>query len=254
MENRSPRIRSRLPSLRHLAVAAGLLAVPGVALAGATVTVKGKTSNAEKLLNPVWNEATDLVLHRYTFREPSATVRKEVRTLTAHLPKELCIAAFGDEGKPIGQPLLVVVAGGRTTPVTLVVAPGQQIQFENKDPFPHKLYDVGNKGFAATETAPMGNRRWTPPGPGRYEIRDKYAPSLRSWIVVAPKTAAVGFPDRKGEFAIELEPGNYRLRGYFNGLPVGEELEVTVRPTPAEQLLKPPLVLGAPPAEKRGGR
>ena len=51
----------------------------------------------------------------------------------------------------------------------------------------------------------------------KYEIRDAASPSVRGWIVVVPKAAAVAYPDRKGEFAMDLEPGKYKLRGYFNG-------------------------------------
>jgi hypothetical protein len=242
-------MRLKITRLAGRAIAAtALVALPLVAFAavGGPVTLKGKTSGAGKLLNPVWNEAKDPKLNRFTFREPSATVRPEVRTLTAFLPKELCITALIEgEGKPLKQAYRVVIAGGRTSFVTLVVAPGQQIQFENQDNFPHKLYVVGadSKGFAPTETAPTKSRTWTPPGPGKYEIRDQLAPSIRSWIVVEPHCANVGYPDRKGDFQIDLEPGTYKLRGYFNGEPVGAELPVTVPPAPVEQLLKAPLVV-----------
>jgi hypothetical protein len=233
---------------RRAALVIALVAVPGAAVA-ATVTVKGKTIGSGKLLNPVWNEAKDPNLHRYSFREPSATVRADVRTLTAFLPKELCIAALIDgEAPPFKRPYGVVVAGGRTTPVTLVVAKGQLIQFKNDDPFPHKLYVVGQdpKGFGPEETKPAGARSWTPPGPGKYEIRDQLAPSIRTWIVVEPHAAAVGYPDRKGEFQIDLEPGTYKLHAYFNGDPIGNDLDVKVTPAPTEQLLKLPLVVGEP--------
>ncbi len=233
-------------------MAVALLAVPlasNVAVGaapGGPITVKGKTVGAGKLLNPVWNEAKDPSLHRFTFREPSATVRPDIRTLTAFLPKELCIAALvpGD-GKAIGAAYRVAVGGGRTSPVTLVVASGQQLQFENVDPFPHKLYVVGadQKGFAPTETAAAKSRTWTPPGPGKYEIRDQLAPSLRSWIVVEPHVVSVGYPDRKGDFQIDLPAGSYTLRGYFDGEPVGVELPIVVAPGPVEQPLRAPLVV-----------
>jgi len=211
------------------------------------VTVKGKTVGAGKLLNPVWEEARDPNLHRYTFREPSATVRPDVRTLTAFLPKEVCVAALIDgDAQPLKSPLRVVVAGGRTSPVMLVVAKGQAIQFENQDPFSHKLYVTGAdaKGFQPTETGPAKTRTWTPPGPGKYEIRDQLAPSVRSWIVVEAHAASVGYPDRKGDFQIDLDPGKYKLRGYFKGEPIGTELDVVIAPVPVEQPLKAPLVLG----------
>jgi plastocyanin len=257
METKSPRFLGARRSsggwlLRRAAVALALMVVPGAALA-ATITVKGRTVGANKLQNPVWNEASAPKLHRYTFREPSPTVRADVRTLTAHLPKELCIAALvPGEGKA-KQPYRVVIAGGRTSPVTLVVASGQQIQFENGDPFPHRIYVVGAdpKGLPPVDMAQAKTRAWTPPGPGKYEIRDQLAPSVRSWIVVEPHVVNVGYPDRKGDFQIDLEPGDYTLRGYFNGDAVGVELPIKVTPAPVKQPLRAPLVVGesdAPPA------
>jgi hypothetical protein len=246
-ESETPRGRSAARLARRLGILVALLAFPSAALAAANVvTVKGKASGTAKLMNPSWNEAKDPKSHRFTFREPSLTVRQDVRNLTGYLPKELCIVAMVPDGKgPAPKvPLRVTISGGRTSPVTLVVAEGQQIQFENLDHFPHKLYDVGAKGFAVAETQGGKSRSWTPPGPGKYEIRDQTTPSLRSWIVVEPKTVGVGYPDRKGDFAIDLEPGKYKLRGYFNGEPVGKELDVTVTPFPGEQPLKAPLLVG----------
>lgn len=232
---------------RRLGVLVALLALPSAALAAANVvTVKGRVNGSAKLLNPSWSEAKDPKSHRFTFREPSLTVRPDVRTLTGYLPKELCIAALVLDGKAPAPKvaLRMTIAGGRTSPVTLVVAEGQQIQFENLDPFPHKLYDVGAKGFVVAETPATKSRSWTPPGPGKYEIRDQVTPSLRSWIVVESRTVGVGYPDRKGDFAIDLEPGKYKLRGYYNGEPVGVELDALVAPLPVEQVLKAPLQVG----------
>jgi len=242
-----PLARLARSRIARAAVALTLVSLPIVAVAAGPVTVKGKTVGGGKLLNPGWNEAKDPKQNRYTFREPSASVRADVRTLTAFLPKELCVAALVDgDGKALKAPLRVVIAGGRTSPVTLVVAPTQQLQFENQDPFAHKLYVVGadSRGFAPTETAPGKSRSWTPPGPGKYEIRDQLAPSVRSWIVVEAHVVSVGYPDRKGDFQIDLDPGPYKLRGYFNGEPVGAELPITIAPAPVEQPLKLPLVVG----------
>lgn len=234
--------------LRRGAVALVLLTVPGVAFAA--VTAKGKLSGADKLLNPVWNEAKDPNARRYTFREPSPTVRPDVRTLTGHLPKEVAIVALGEKGTAQKVPVVVTIGGGRTSPVTLVVPEGQQINFDNKDPFPHKLYEVGGKGaFTAVETGAQKSRSWTPPGPGKYEIRDVLAPSVRSWVVVEPRAIASAYPDRKGDFAIDLEPGSYKLRAFFNGEPVGKELDVVITQFPAEQLLRAPLVVAETPSK-----
>ncbi|MGK3999463.1 hypothetical protein [Sorangium sp. So ce1024] len=229
--------------VRRLALTLAILTVPGAALAA--VTIKGRATGMPKLLNPVWNEAKDPKANRYTFREPSPTVRADVRTLVGYAPKELCVAALGEKGAPQKTPRSIVIAGGRTTPVTLVVAEGQQLQFENRDPFPHKLYDVGNKGLQPVELGAAKTRAWTPPGPGKYEIRDQLAPSIRSWIVVEPRAVAVAYPDSKGNFAIELEAGKYTLQGYFNGEPVGKPLEVVAKPNPDEQFIREALVVGA---------
>jgi hypothetical protein len=226
---------------RRACFVAVVVAVPGVAFA---TTVKGKISGGDKLLNPVWNEAKEPGAHKYSFREPSATVSDKARVLTGFFPKELCIVALGEKGAPLKVPYRVVIAGGRTSPVTLVVAPGQQIQFENQDPFPHKLYGVGGNGLQPGDIGPTKSRAWTPPAPGKYEIRDQIAPSIRSWIVVEPRTVAVGYPDRKGEYQIDLEAGKYGFRAYFNGEPVGTELPVNVTGKGDEQPLKDLLALG----------
>ncbi len=225
----------------RFAVAVALLLVSSVAL-GAPVTIKGRLAGTQKLLNPVWTEAESPQAHRYTFREPSITTRFDARALTAQLDKEVTIVALTDAGGAKVKGNMAVI-GGRLSPTTLVVTKGESVQIENKDPYPHKLYDTGNKGFAVGETPAGKARAWTPPEVGKFEIRDQAAPSVRGWIVVEPKAVAVAYPDRKGEFSMDLEPGKYKLRAYHNGAPVGKELEITVNPAPAEQPLKVPLVV-----------
>ncbi len=223
----------------RFAAALALLLLPSAAF-GAAVTVKGRLSETQKLLNPVWNEAKEKDAHRYTFREFSATTRLDARTLTAQLDKEVAIVAVTDAGGASVKGNMTLI-GGRAVPVTLVVTQGVAVQIENKDPFPHRIYDVGNKGLQVGDTPPTKARTWTPPGPGKYEIRDQSSPSLRAWIVVEPKAVMVTYPDRKGEFGIDLEPGKYKLRAYHNGEIVVKDFEVVVNPAPAEQLLKGPL-------------
>ena len=147
--------------------------------------------------------------------------------------------ALGDEGaKPDNVARSkVVVAGGRTTRVTLVVAPGQHIQFENHDPFPHTLYDVGEQGLQATETAaPAKQRAWTPPGPG--EIRRDPRQELAERALV-DRGRAEGRRDRvpvqpHGRLRARARAGaRYKLRGYFNGEAVGERApDLDVKPKP----------------------
>ncbi len=112
-------------ALRRVGIALMLLALPGAAIAA---SIKGRVTGTQKLMNPVWNEAKEANAHRYTFREPSPTVRPDARNLSGYAPKELCIAALGEKGAPLKAPYRVTISGGRTTPVTLVVAEGQPVR------------------------------------------------------------------------------------------------------------------------------
>ena len=203
-----------------------VLLVPGLALAA---TVKGQVKGHNQLVNPVWEEAAKPESNHYTWREPSPTVRAEFRTLFGLAPKELCIAGIkkGDVPPP-SVPTLITIGGGRTTPVTIVVAPGTRLRFRNGDPFKHKIYAVGQPSLLPSEMGIAAERDWTAPGPGTYELRDELAPSLRSWVVVKPGVASIGYPDRTGAFFLTLEPGEYTLQAYFAGKPIGKPREVTV--------------------------
>ena len=197
-----------------------VVAIPGLSLAG---QVKGKLFGLEKLINPVWNEAKEVSAHRFSWREPSPTVRAEFRNLFAYAPKEVCITALATSAQqPPALPLLITVGGGRTVPVTVVVAPGTRLHFENRDPFSHRLYGVGQSTFPASDTRALQGRDWTAPGPGKYEIRDELFPSVRSWIVVEPNVAAITYPNPAGFFVFpQLAPGEYTVRAYFAGGPTG---------------------------------
>lgn len=206
---------------RKVAILGLVLAIPGIAFGA---QVKGKLIGLDKLMNPVWAEAKDVSAHRFSWREPSPTVRAEFRNLFAFAPKEVCVAALANGSQqPPALPLLITVGGGRTTPVTVVVAPGTRLHFENRDPFPHRLYGVGQTTFPAGDMVAMAARDWTAPGPGKYEIKDELSPSLRSWIVVESNVAAIAYPSQQtGIFVIpQLPPGEYTLRAFFSGAPVG---------------------------------
>ena len=122
---------------------------------------KGKLVGLEKLMNPVWQEAKDVGSHRFSWREPSPTVRAEFRNLFAYAPKEVCVAALASSAQqPPALPLLITVGGGRTTPVTVVVAPGTRLHFENRDPFPHRtLRSRADRHFPPGEMAGDGGAR-----------------------------------------------------------------------------------------------
>ncbi|MES1173706.1 MAG: hypothetical protein ABUL62_05200 [Myxococcales bacterium] len=216
---------------------AGLVALPSTADAA---RVKGRFDGFRNLQNPVWAEAKDPKNHGYSFREPVPTVRAEFRRPFPYIPKELCIAAIAQGAQKPQPPVLIRIGGGRTTPVTIVVTPGTRLTFQNTDPFKHKLYGVGIKTFASSETKSGATRDWSVPEAGVFEIRDEAAPSLRMWIVAEANVASVAYPSMKGEFSVNIaEAGDYVLQAYFAGKKVGAATPVTV--TEKDQELKLPI-------------
>lgn len=209
-----------------VALALGLLAN-----AAGAAKIKGKVAGFHALLNPVWEEAKDPKRRGYSFREPVPTVRSEMRRLFPHIPKELCVAALATSPqKPSPTPILIRIGGGRTTPVTIVVPPGTQLQFRNTDPFKHRLYGVGIKTFGPSDMARGATRDWTVPAPGSYEIRDELAPSLRFWVIAEPNVAGIGYPSLKGDFLLNVpEDGEYTVQAFFSGKKVGPAKTVTLR-------------------------
>ncbi len=219
------RVPSRL--LRWAVPLAAASALLSVTLAAHASRVLGRVSGFEYLLNPVWQDAKNPNEHGYSFREPVPTVRADLRQLFPHIPKEVCVALLADSARRPQKPVLVRVGGGRTTPVTIVLAPGTRISFQNTDPFPHSLYGVGISTFTPSRTRSGDQREWTVPSAGVFEIRDKLAPSLRFWVVGEPNVAAIAYPSMKGEFALTVdEPGKYKVQTYFSGKPVGAPVDV----------------------------
>jgi len=207
---------------RWLVGGAWLVLSLGFSAPAAAAKIKGRLDNWRLLTNPVWDEYKDPKKHGYSFREVVPTVRADVRRLFPHIPKELCIAAIGTTKQKPPPPVLIRVGGGRTTPVTLVVPPGTQLQFQNTDPFNHRLYGVGIASFAPNDTIKGGVRGWTVPGPGVSEFRDALAPSLRMWVIGEPNVAGIAYPSMKGEFQLTLtEPGDYTIQAFFSGKKVG---------------------------------
>jgi plastocyanin len=208
--------------------------------------IKGQFQGFRSLQNPVWAEAKDPKNHGYSFREPVPTVRAEFRRPFPHIPKELCVAAIAAGAQKPQKPILIRLGGGRTTPVTIVVTPGQQLTFQNTDPFKHRIYGVGIKSFLASDSGPGATRDWTVPEAGMFEIRDEAAPSVRMWIVAEPNVAAVAYPSMKGEFSLTVqEPGDYTLQTYFSGKKVGNAVPVTV--TEKDLELKQPIKVDSGP-------
>ena len=209
------------------------LSVLGTALSQAAnveaAKIRGRVAGFKFLRNPVWAEAQDPSRHLFSFREAVPTVPSDVRQLYPHIPKELCVVALAATPQKAPPPVLIRVGGGRTTPVTIVVPPMTQLSFQNTDPFSHRLFGVGLSTFPASDTMRGGNRDWTVPAPGVYEIRDESAPSLRMWVVAEPNVAALAYPSLKGDFGLNVnEPGEYTVQVYFAGKAIGPATVVKI--------------------------
>jgi hypothetical protein len=221
---------SRLLSRLRLPVAAAAIAIATVAGGASGGQVKGRIDGQSTLLPAVFVEAAKPESHRFTWREPSATVRAEFRALSANPSRDVCIAALSTSPPPPHDPILVRITGGRTLPTTLVIAPGVRLSFENHDPFPHRLYIVGSTTWRAETIESNRHRDWSaPPGQGRYEIRDELFPSVRSFVVVEPQVVGIAFPGRDGAFGIDLPAGEYTLKAYFDGHQVGHAVNVATK-------------------------
>jgi len=211
-----------------LAALAGLTCAFSVQSADAA-NIRGRLVGFEHLRNPIWVAAKDPDHHGYSFREPVTTVPAGMRKLFPAISKEVCIVALGTGAAGAAKPTSVRVSGGRTTPVTLVVAPGTELRFKNSDPFDHRLYGVGFTSLAPSTMTKGATRRWTALEAGRYEIRDELTPSLNMWVIAEPAVAATAFPASDGRFTLNVdEPGQYTVQAYFAGEAVGKPLQVTV--------------------------
>lgn len=224
------------------ALALWALSLPAVGAAG---PIKGRVAGFLELLNPVWEEAKSPDAHGYTFREPSPTVQAERRRLYPYIPKELCVAVLSNTVQPKMPKQVVLIGGGRTTPVTLVVTPGTELHFKNTDPFPHRLYGVDVKSFNAANTQKGGDRIWSVPAAGVYEIRDELVPSVRLWVVAEPNVVAFGFPDLTGAFELETDAvGDFSVQPYFAGKKVGKAEPISIKvPGQAVDLSRTPIVV-----------
>src|SRR5579859_5027853 len=128
-------------------------------LAGAPAVLKGKVIGWERLFPQMYSETSRPEAHRYTWREPSPTVKQDFRKLSANVARDVCVAALG-AGAQAHEPFTVKVTGGRITPATVVLSPGSRISFKNVDPFPHQLYELNNPSWAANPIAPGSTREW----------------------------------------------------------------------------------------------
>ena len=209
-----------------------------------TPNIRGRISGQDKLLPEVYGEAAKPKSNRWTWREPSPAVEAQFRVLSANVPRDVCVAATSANSTGPQEPVLMKISGGRIVPTTLAVSPKTKLVLKNMDPFPHKAYIVGNKGFSAEVIQPNGTREWTAPdGNGRYELRDELFPSVRTWVVVDPQVLQVAYPGRDGSFAFALPAGDYVLKAYFGGKRVGKATGVVAKDRGTFEM-KEPLNLG----------
>jgi hypothetical protein len=229
--------RKFAPLIPAVLSASALLTSGG--LAGAP-NVKGKITGYEKLTPEVYAEAARPEARRWTWREPSPSVAAQFRSLSANPSRDICIAATTGANQE-KQEFRMTVTGGRVFPTTIVVTPNTQLAFKNFDPFKHRIYILNGaqKLLPADDLQPNAVRTWSPQGPGRYEVRDELYPSVRTFIVVDPQVVQVAYPGRDGAFGFSLPPGDYVLKAFFNGHPVGKQMQFTAKERGTVELKEP---------------
>jgi len=202
--------------------------------------VRGKITGHEKLVPEVYAEAAKTESRRYTWREYSPSVPVALRTLSASPSRDICIAATTNANQE-KQEFRMTVTGGRVFPTTIVVTPNTQLAFKNFDPFKHRIYVVnGNqKVLNPDDLQPNAARTWAPQGAGRYEVRDELFPSVRTYVVVDPQVVAVTYPGRDGAFSLSLPAGDYVLKAFFNGHPVGRQIPISAKDRGTLELKEP---------------
>ena len=243
LANGRSRVRTLLPAGVFVLVLA-IASTSGTLLAaGGPPGVKGKLTGWEKLLPQVYAEAAKPDSHRFTWREPSPTVKQDFRKLSANVSRDVCVVAFGPNAAPPHEPKVVKVTGGRITPSTIVISPGSRLAFKNSDPFPHELYEVGNPAWAANPTAPGSTREWAATAVGLHVIRDMLFPSIVMYIVVDANAVEFDYPDREGTFSMNLPAGEYTLKAFFDGKPTGKPIDGVKVDTKGVEL-KEPLAVG----------
>ena len=78
---------------------------------------------------------------------------------------------------------------------------------------------------------------------GVHVIRDQAFPSVVMYVVVDANAVEYDFPDREGTFQMNLPPGDYTLKAFFEGKPTGKPIDgVKVEGKGIE--LKEPLAVG----------
>jgi len=229
-------------NIRRSAVLLGLPLLAFSGSADAASTMKGRILGQEKLVPEVYVEAAKPEAHRFTWREPSPAVDPKFRVLSANPSRDVCIAIIANS-QQTHAPIQIRVTGGRATPSTIAVPPGTKLQFDNIDPFPHRLYqkEPANAAWKAENVSGGSHRDWSAPsGSGKFEFRDETTPSLRFWVVVEPGVVEVTFPGRDGAFAFgDLAGGDYLLRAYFQGKAVSKAVSFSLKDKQNFELKEP---------------
>jgi len=203
--------------------------------------VKGKITGYEKLVPEVYAETAKPDSRRWTWREPSPSVDPKFRILSANPSRDICLVATTSSNQEKME-FLMTVTGGRVFPTTIVVTPATQLTFKNFDPFKHRIYvtdGTGKKLLNPEDLQSNGSRMWSPQGPGKYEVRDELFPSVRTYIVVDAQVAQVAYPGRDGAFGLSLPTGEYVLKAFFNGKPIGKPVNFTAKDKGVVELKEP---------------
>ncbi len=122
----------------------------------ATVNVRGKVTGWDKLVPQVYAEAA-ADPHRYTWREPSPTVKTEFRRLSANVSRDVCIVATSAAQSASARAARRAAHRRRLTPSTLVLSPGSRLSF-SRTSIPSRTCSTRSETTSGPRTRPPAAR------------------------------------------------------------------------------------------------
>jgi hypothetical protein len=205
-----PRRLLPLPSPRTLLPRVLSVLVAAVALSyGPTVDagpLKGRITGKRSSFPTCTSRRSKPDSHRFTWREPSPTVRAEFRALSGNPSRDLCIAAFSARAAPPPEPTTrssCASPAGTPSPPPSSSRPGRGSPSRITIPFLTASSSPAAPTWGAETIETTRRREWSaPPGAGRYEFRDELFPSVRTYVVVDPQVVDIAYPGRDGAFGL----------------------------------------------------
>jgi hypothetical protein len=187
--------------------------------------IRGKVTGVQFLHPSAYASSRE---HSFTLKFPDPEVPKDLRTIIAKSERDVSVSLYGTgTQESFGRNVVVVLAGGRATPSTVVIPPGIPVLIHNADPFIHHI--VGPDGVDG-EIAPDKDFQVQPKST-KAMFTDTLIRTVRFWVVADADTIGVARPAPDGSVRLTFQnKGKFVLRAYYEGEPVAQSPELNVPP------------------------